>query len=295
MKNGVFICTLVCLALLAPVGTVQAGDRAAVNHRTGLFEPSVTELRKAAERGDRTELARAAGRLGPARLAKALTDPDRRVVLAALDGLPQVESGILVLDNVLAVVASTDQALRARAVHTVASLLAGHDPASLGEWEVPDETLQATCQVLVGVAGKEGEQVPTRLLAIQGLLDVGATCVAGIKPTLLLASPEPEIRRATVLFLLPESASNDSFLAAARDSDPCVAAAAGVRLCKRRSKGKALPSQPPLRQLAMAPGAAPEDVIEMLPCLIAGTDPEDRKAVNELRTSGPAAVRDALK
>lgn len=283
------------MAVLLPVGIVHAADRPAVNRRTGLFEPPVSDLRKAAERGDRAELARAAGRLGPARLAKALIDPDRRIVLAALDGLPLVDAGILVLDNVLPLTASIDQTLRARAVRTVAALLARNDPTSLGEWEIPADTTLAACQTLIGVAGKEGEPVATRLQAMQGLLDAGTTCSSSIKPAPLLVSREPEIRRAAVLYLLPDSASNDTLLAAARDSDSRVAAAAGVRVCKRQMLGKPLPTQPPMRQLATAAGAAPEDVIEMLPCLTASADPADRKTVEDLRARGPTAVRDALK
>jgi hypothetical protein len=284
MKYGLLLWTLLASSLLA--GSAAAGERAAVNRRTGLLEPPVSDLRKAAERGDRAELARVAGRLGPARLAKALGDGDRRVVQAALDGIPLVDSGILVLADVLPLMAASDPALRAQAVHAVSILFVKHDATSLVEWEIPGETVQAACRALGGLAGKEGEPVATRLSAVQGLLDAG--CTAAVKATVLYASTEPEIRRAAVLYLLPDS--NDALLAAAKDADERVAAAAGVRLCRRKVTDKT-----PLHQLAAAPGAAPEDIVDMLPCLTASTDTEDRKAVDELRAHGPAAVREALK
>lgn len=293
MKGTILVSTLACWSLLAT--PARAGERAAVNRRTGLFETSLADLRKAAERGDRAELARAAGRLGPGRLAKALADPDRRTVLAALEGIPLVASGILLLDQVLPLIASADAAIRARAVRTATGLLGDGDPDRLAEWEIPAETTRAACRALAAAAANENEQIATRLAAMQGLADATATCAGSLKPAQLLSSRVPEIRRAAVLALPVEPAANDALLAAARDSDGRVAAAAGARLCARRAKNRALPTQPPLHQLALADGAAAEDVIDMLPCLLASKDPADGKALEELRERGPGAVRDALK
>jgi len=58
MKGTILVSTLACCSLLAQAAPTRAGERAAVNRRTGLFEPPLADLRKAAERGDRAELAR---------------------------------------------------------------------------------------------------------------------------------------------------------------------------------------------------------------------------------------------
>jgi hypothetical protein len=294
MKGTILVSTLAGLALLAQLAPARAGERAVVNRRTGLFEPPVADLRKAAERGDRAELARAAGRLGPARLLRTLADPDRRLVLAALESIPLLPAGILLLDQVVPLVAGPDPAIRERALRTAAALLAG-DADRLAEWEVPTESTRAACQVLAATAANESEPIATRLVALQGLADAASTCAGSLKPAQLLTSRTPEIRRAAVLALPAEPAANESLLAAARDSDGRVAAAAGARLCARRAKSRAPAVEPPLHQLALAEGAAPEDVLDMLPCLLASKDPQDQKAVETLRATGTSAIRDAGK
>lgn len=287
------VCGLACGLVLGIGPAASAAERAGVNRRTGLFEIPYSELRKAAERGDRAELARAAARLGPARLGKAVADPDRRVVLAALDGIPLVTSGVLLLDTVVTLFGSSDDGIRERAVRTAAALLAGNDDERLTEWEVSTETVKLACQRLAAVAAQESEQTATRLAALQGLADAGPRCAASRKPLPLLASARPEIRRAAVLALPGGSDANEALLAAARDNDSRVAGAAGARLCQRRAKLPA--TQRPLRELAVAEGAEPEDVIDMLPCLAASTDVADRKALDQLRDHGSGAVREAAR
>jgi hypothetical protein len=98
-----------------------------------------------------------------------------------------------------------------------------------------------------------------------------------------------------VLALPATPEANNLLLASAKDHDSRVAAAAGARLCSRQTKGRALPAQPPLAKLALADGAAVEDVIEMLPCLVSSKDPADGKTLETLRESGSAVVRDAIK
>ena len=300
MKCTIRILGLGLLASLALPGIARAADRATVNRRTGLYELPATDLRKAAERGDRAELARVAARLGPARVAKALQDADRRTVLAGLDAAPLLYSGILLLEGILPLIASTDETTRAHAVAAAATLLAANDGVSLADWEVAGETTQATCQALAVLAAREAEALSTRLFAIQGLADAPAMCATARKPAELLASREPEIRRAAVLGLLPSSAPIAALIAAAQDHDSGVAAAAGARLCERLGKHQLVPKDsspsalPPLRKLALAEGATPEDIIAMLPCLAASTDAADRKAIEELQASGTTAVREAI-
>jgi hypothetical protein len=284
---------LVCAALLVSAGGALAGERAGVNRRTGLYEPPLADLRKADERGDRAELARAAARLGPARLGKALQDPDPRIVLAALDGIPLVAPGILLLGSVVPLTTSADETTREHAVRALATLLGASDLERLAEWEIPAETAQAACRGLGAAVANESEQLATRLLAAQGLADAAAVCAGGLSPAQLLSSREPEIRRAAVLLLDVAPAPADFLVSAAKDRDGRVAAAAGARLCKRRAKSPALPGEPPLRQLALAQGASPEDVIEILPCLANSKDPADGKALDDLKSGGAASVREA--
>lgn len=283
---------LACAVHLAWAASVLAAERPTVNRRTGLFEIPLSELRKAAERHDRAELARAAGRLGPARLAKALANPDRRLALAALEGIPLLPSGILLLDRVTPLLSSPDQAMRARAVGTAAALLAETDEDRLTEWEIPAETARDACRGLAKVALDEKEGSATRIAAMQGLADAPRACAGSFKPAQLLSAAAPEIRRAAVLTLPPE-APVDTLLAAARDSDARVAAAAGARLCQRQAKIPA--GQRPLHELALARNAEPEDVVDMVPCLMGSTDLAAQKAVEDLREHGPAAARDAIK
>ncbi len=287
--------TILLAATLALTGATHAAERAAIDRRTGLYEPPLTDLRKAAEHGDRAELARVAARLGPARMAKALRNPDKRIVMAALDSVPLLTSGILLLESVVPLLASTDETVRGHAVSAASALLAASDDRSLAAWEVAGETLQATCQALAAMAADEAELLPSRLTAIQGLSDSPAGCAKSRDPAGLLSSREAEIRRAAVLGLVPGSAPMSALIAAAQDRDVGVAGAAGARLCERQTKGQPLPVDPPLRKLVVAEGALPEDVIGMLPCLAASADPADRKAIEELRVSGSAEVRAAVK
>jgi hypothetical protein len=293
MQRTLLVLALACLAQLAVAGPTWAAERATVNRRTGLFEPPLSDLRKAAERGDRADLARAAGRLGPARLAKALADPDRRLVLAALEAIPLLPAGLTLLEPIVPLFGAADPSVRERAVLAAASLLGAGDADTLAEWDVPAETVGLACQALATTAANESETVTTRLAAMQGQADATASCSGSFKPAALLASRVPDIRRAAVLALPAEPAANAQLLAAARDGDGRVAAAAGARLCSRRLRLP--PAQPPLRQLALAADAAPEDVVDILPCLVTSKDPADQKAVADLRENGPAAIRDALK
>jgi hypothetical protein len=295
MNGNNIIWALVCSAQLAFVASAHAGERPSVDRRTGLLELPLSDLRKAAERGDRAELARVATRLGPARVAKALQEADRRTVLAALEAVPVLSSGLLLLQDILPLLTATDDGVRARAVATTSALMATNDGARFEELEVTEETAQATCKSLAAVAANESESLPTRLLAVQGLSDAPAPCVATRKSVELWTARAPEIRRAAVLALLPNSAPVGALAAAMKDRDGSVAAAAGARLCEQRAKNQPLPAEPPLRQLALAEAALPEDVVAMLPCLAASADPADQSALAELQAHGATTVRETVR
>jgi hypothetical protein len=293
MRRTVPLVAIICSLKLA-VGA-RAGEPAIVNRHTGLFEPPVSDLRKASERGDRAELARAATRLGAARLSRLLADPDRKNVLAALDAAPLVDGGMLLLETAAPLLASSDAAVRAHAVAATATLFAQNGPASLGEYEVAPESVSATCRALAVLAATDGEQMATRISAIQALIDAGSVCGDHLKLDLLLASREPEVRRAAVL-AVPEAAARSTkgpLGAAVKDADLRVAGAAAAQLCRLLGPGQALP--PPLYRLVLADDVPAEDVVDLLPCLAASADAADRKALTQLQQSGQAAVREAIK
>jgi hypothetical protein len=301
------LCTFLCVAASGPAsqrsarpaasGAATASERPTINRRTGLFEPPLSDLRKAALHGDRAELARAAARLGPARLAKVLGDRDteRASVLAALDAVAELDTGLLLLDAVLPYTAAPDDGVRAKASATLAALLAPRAGDALAELEIPSETVRATCQALARLADNDNEEVATRLVAIQGLAEAADACGASVKPTLLAAARDPEIRRAGLLALPHTPEADGVLLAAVHDGDGRVAAAAGARLCSRKAAIRPAVARFSLGQLALLDGAMAEDIIEMLPCLLSSTDAADRKVVSELEKTGAPAVRDAIK
>jgi len=291
-----FALALASLATRGLAAERSPSERASINRRTGLYETPLSDLRKATERGDRVELARVAGRLGPARLARALADADRRIVLAALDAAPLLDSGALLLENVVPLAWSADEAVRHRSVRTLAALLGQIDANNLAEWELSTETTQVACQALVRVAANEDEKLAPRLDAAQGLADAAALCSKNPRLAALLGSKQPEIRRAA-LWLVPTGSEVEALRAATKDKSGLVAAAAGARLCRQRKPEakNAVPADPPFGQLALAEGALPEDLVEMLPCLVGSTQAADRKAVEELQKTGPSAARDEIK
>jgi hypothetical protein len=293
MRRIISLFAFACSVQLA-FGAVAA-ERANINRRTGLLEPPVSELRKAAERGDRAELSRAATRLGPARLARLVTDPDRKTVLAALAAVPLLDAGVLLLESMRPLLGSSDDAVRAGAIAATATLFAETDPTRLADDEIAPETVLAICQALANAAANESEQLDTRLSALQGIVDAGEACTDPLKLDVLLASREPEVRRAAVL-ALPKNAdakAQAALLAASKDSDSRVAGAAVVRLCKLQGTKRV--ALPPLRDFVMAKTALTEDVVDLLPCLLTSSDPADQKALTDLAASGHASVRDAIK
>jgi hypothetical protein len=288
------------IAFLAFAWSVQlavparAAERASINRRTGLFEPPTSDLRKAADRGDRAELSRAATRLGPARLARLMADPERKMVLAALEAAPLFEAGLLLLQPMAPLMASPDEAIRARAVTSTATLFAQVDPARLADYEVAAETVAAACQALARAAANEAEQLSTRLTAVQGLVDAGPACVAHLRLDSLAISRDPEIRRAAVLAMPvgTDGKARAALLAASKDKDLHVAAAATARLCKAGEKHATLP---PLRDLVVGDTALAEDVVDIVPCLASSPDPADQRTLTQLADSGRPAIRDAVK
>jgi hypothetical protein len=292
MRRTLSFLALACSAQLGFAAV--AAEKATINRRTGLVEPPTSDLRKAAERGDRAELSREATRMGPARLARLLADPDRKTVRAALEAAPLLESGVLLLQPMTPLLSSTDDSIRGPAVVAAAALFARTDPSRLAEYEVGSETVTTCCRALAAVAANEDEQLHTRLSAVQGLLDAGSACFDQRKLNTLFTSHDPDVRRAAVLAMpqLGDRQTQALIVAASKDSDVRVAAAATARLCALGEKSAALP---PLHALVLAENALAEDIVDLLPCLSASADPTDRKALARLAESGHAPIREAIK
>lgn len=278
-----------------------AAERPSYNRRTGLLEVPLLGLRKAAERGDRAELGRWAARIGVARLAKALADPDRSLAMAALDSVPYLPDRLLLLDPVLARCDSADAQLGERALRTIGTLLSDADSGLLDEWEVPDELAQRTCRVLAAAASRADRAIDLRLAALQSLADANALCAGRNDLFALLHDASPDIRRAAILVLPPNGARTLSALReASKDADPGVVAATGVAFCRQQLAPRAKPIPPPSparpwRELVLAPSTPGEDAAEMLACLADSTDPTDAKAMEELRSKGSPLLRDLAK
>ena len=289
--------TALALSLLF-VASIAAAERPSYNRRTGLLEVPLAGLRKAAEHGDRAELGRWAARIGVARLAKALADPDRSLALAALDSVPYLPDRLLMLDAVLTRCDSADVQLGERALRTLGALLGDADSSLLDAWEVPDEVAARACRVLAAAAGRVDRSIDVRLAALQSLADANALCAGKNDILALTRDPSPDIRRAAVLVLPANGARTLSALReASNDADPGVAAATGVALCRQQLGARAKRTPPPgptrpLRELVLAPGTPAEDAAEMLSCLIGSTDPADTKVLEQMRSTGSPLLRD---
>jgi hypothetical protein len=286
MKNTVW--AFVAMGLLS--APAAGAEHPSTNRHTGLVETPLAGLRKAAERGDRAELGRQAARIGVARLARALADPDRGLVLAALDSAPYAPGRLLLLDAVLARCDSADASIRERALRTVGVLLDGADPELLGAWEVPIEIAQTACGILAASASRRDRTLDARLAALQSLADAGALCAGKNDLQALLRDPSPDIRRAGILVIAPTNPQALSALREAiKDPDPGVAAAAGVALCREQHVPRLKPNPaptPPWRGLVVAQSTPAEDAAEMLTCLTESNDPSDAKVLEDLRAKG---------
>jgi hypothetical protein len=283
MKRSIALPTLALSFLMT--GTSHAGDKATYNRRTGLMEPSLASLRRAAERGDRADLGRWAERIGPARLARALAEDDRDLVLAVLDGVAALPSRLLLVEAVLPLCDSPDEGISERATRTVGQLLNDADPARVQEWEVPGELVRRSCQKLAQTAAR-ASSIDLRLTALQSLNDGAVLCLSKVDLSGLVRDQSPEIRRAALLTMRPrEAAGLAAVRQAERDADPSVAAAAGASLCRAHVTGPRPAGERPLRDLLLTPGTPVEDAAEIMTCLAGSTDPADSKTLQDLASS----------
>jgi len=258
----------------------------------GHLETPLTELLIPAKHQDRAELSRVAARIGVARLGLALGHENQEIRQAALQALPYFPQALLLMQYLPPLVLAGPAAQREYAVQALATLLPGTDAERLSEWEIPRETTQATCKALAKAAADPTLATPSRVLALTTLGTSHATCGdGGIRP--FLSDPNPTLRRAAILAApLRDAAGKAALLAAARATQPEVAAAAGARLCRERQP---LPDPKDLwRRMALDKHTAVEDLVEIIPCLAAGST-EDQTALAGLRSHQGSAVREAAR
>jgi hypothetical protein len=279
-------------------------DRPAFNRHTGLYEPPFSELERAVGSGDRADIARWAARIGPARLAQALRGSERGRVMAALEGTSVLPGNVRLLDTVTPLVLSGDAAIGERAVRTLAQMLDAGEPSRLEEWDVPADAVARGCRALTEAAGRAMAPLELRLAAIDALAD--ATLLCQPAPLTLLSDAAPAVRRAVLLAQRARDGVPASPLRQALgDPDATVVAAATVAWCRHRLMAGSAPARleprlpaappggvtPPLREVAAAEATPVEDVVELLPCLAASTEPADRQALEQLRKSRSPVVK----
>ena len=126
------------------------GGRA--DERTGRLTPSFVELVKALRRGDRNALGRVADRIGPARLAEAIADPDSHVATAALVAAPLSRGGPLLIEAATDQLFMPDTARAGAAAAALGDLLDGATPTALEDWDVPPDVTTRACWWLRGSA-----------------------------------------------------------------------------------------------------------------------------------------------
>jgi hypothetical protein len=277
-------------------GADEPGDKPSFNRHTGLFEPPLGELERSVERGDRTEMARWAERIGPARLAGLMRGSDRAFVLAALQAAAVLPGSARLLEAATPLASSADPALTEHAVRALGAMLDGSEPRSLQDWDVPGDAVARACRALIDAATRAGSGQAVRLAALDALTESSAFCpAAGLGQ--LLSDAAPAVRRAAVMALRPrDSLPIPELQKAIADSDPGVVSAAAVAWCRHRMvlpAAAALASSmlPLLRALALASSTAVEDAVEVLPCLAVSSDHADRQAIEQRKRSKVPLLR----
>ncbi len=265
--------------------------------RTGRLAPAVAELVKAAKRADRGALGRAADRLGPARLAEAVTSPAPGVAEAALAAVPLARGGVRLLAAVTAEVAALDPARAAAAATAIGGLLDAAAPSELEDWDVPPDVVARACGALPVLAWRAGAPVATRLAALDAIATSLPTCGVSTELMGLARDPSPAIRRAAALVGSGGEWRETALRAAIADGDKGVSAAGTAAACRADARaGRGAKPDPAAlasaRALAAAPATPPEDAVEMLDCLAAAGTPPDRALLDQLQRRPASPLRD---
>ncbi|MFL5307891.1 MAG: hypothetical protein ACJ8F1_21910 [Polyangia bacterium] len=266
--------------------------------RTGKLVPAMAELVKARKRGDRTALGRVGDRIGPARLAVAISGADGRVADAAMTAAPETRAGVLLIGTIADQVGGPDARARS-AAEALGRLLDGSRPTALEQWEVPPDDIARACAALHGLAGRAGAPLETRLQAIDASLAAAPTCGVPRDAALWSRDSSPEIRRAAVLLAAAGTERAAVLRQAIGDGDQRVSAAAVAADCRvegRNAGGRESAPDPQAvaaaRSLVAARTTAAADAVEMLDCLAAAATPADRALLETMRRGPPSPLRD---
>lgn len=270
------------------------------NERTGKLMPAFAELVKARKRGDRSALGRLGDRIGPARLAAAITGADERVAEAALAAAPLTRGGVLLVGAIADELPASDPTRATAAAAALGSLLDGAVPTSLEDWDVPPDLVGRACDGLRTLAARKEAPLPARLAALDAIQAVAPSCGADAGLASLAHDPAGDIRRAAALVAAVGRGRAALLPGAIADGDPSVSAAAAAADCRVEGRSgpggkETAPAASAIavaRAMAIAPSTPPADAVEMLDCLAAARTPVDRALLDELGRGPASPLRD---
>lgn len=277
------------LALLlhgAPHGGLQTAAP-----RPGRVVPQVSALAAARKRGDAIELERIARLVGPAGLASAMTNEDKRVRSAAVAAAPRMEDAWTLLEPLSRVVADDPDEVLAREAADAASVIADGLSPLAGD-EIPHDAIRRTAQTLAHAAASRPRDAELRIAALGAVASLGtrvpAESLAGLPA--LLVDADPRVRRAAVEAMgagltLRGAERIRTLLEKEPSAEVTAPAAAAVcRLAESVPEARALAPMMADRARRIArDGATPaEDVLELLGCLGLSGSLADRQVLGEL-------------
>jgi hypothetical protein len=181
------------------------------------------QLLAAARDGDRTRLARAAERLGPARLATLLASASPETQRAALLAAPEIDEGWTLLPLVAERLATPEGA---RAAARIAHRL--RDASSREGLEIDADVLETARRRCAEAAAIAELPAAARADLLACAVDLGEPAAVSF-----LFDPQPEVRDAAISLLAAstDDAWRDAALDAARAADSATAAPALAALC----------------------------------------------------------------
>ncbi len=269
--------------------------------RPGRVIPQVSALAAAKKRGDAIELERIARLIGPAGLASAMGNEDRRVRSAAVSAAPRIEDAWTLLEPLSRVVAEdVDEGLAREAADAASVIADGLSP--LAGDEIPHDTIRRSAQTLAHAAASRPHDAELRIAALGAVASLGNRVSAESLADLpaLLVDGDPRVRRAAVEAMgAGLSLRGAERLRALLDKEQATevtaaAAAALCRLAETLPEARALAPMTADRARRIArDGATPaEDVLELLGCLGLSGTLADRQVLGELaRAHGDRQVR----
>lgn len=270
-----------------------------VEARTGVAELPLAPLVAAGAIGDRAELARLAGRMGPARLARILAGRDMRAVSAVLDAaslLPDATALLPALGRYVRSSVDRPEAQLNPALALLGRLLAGRGALTVSE--IPPDEIAEACRALAMLATSDTASVAVRVASVEALGEASPACPGTVSLMPLLEDVMPEVRRVAAA-LAPALAGHRASSAPAEtqlvrllaDPVPGVATSAAAALCRWQSERPfSAPLPPTLRVFLTTSDTHPEDIVDVLPCLIVSSSPEERSIVHTWAARGASAL-----